>query len=85
VGLPLIGFVWAVAIAGIVEVDWVVIGLDVVGMVFVNAGGRLDGFRKVRVWSAAIKPAGVGEGDRDVLSASGVGDGGSPNISKIEG
>jgi hypothetical protein len=35
--------------AGIVAGGWVVIGIDVVGIGFVNVGGRLDGFRKVRV------------------------------------
>jgi hypothetical protein len=66
-------------------VVWVVIEADAVGAGFINVGGRLDGFRNVRVWSAAIKPAGVGDGERDVFGASGVGDGGSPNISKMEG
>jgi hypothetical protein len=75
----------AVAMAGACVVVWVVIEADIVGTGFVNVGGRLDGFRSVRVWRAAIKPAGVGDGERDVFGAPGVGDGGSPNISKTEG
>jgi hypothetical protein len=66
-------------------VVWFDIGVVVVGNGFINAGGGLDGFRNVRVWSMAINPVGVGDGERDVLGASGVGDDGPPNISKIEG